>query len=133
MAKRIVLAIIAVFIAWSVLDFVIHGLLLQSTYEATASLWRPIEEMNMTLMYIVTLLFSGLFVLIYGLLIGNKSLSTGIKYGVLFGLASGVSMGFGSYTYMPIPIILAWSWFFGVLVESIVAGVIVGLIIKESA
>jgi len=41
-AKRAILAVVGVFIAWSMLDFLIHGLLLQSTYEATANLWRPI-------------------------------------------------------------------------------------------
>ena len=44
MAKRIILAVVAVFIAWSILDFILHGLLLRSTYEATANLWRPMTK-----------------------------------------------------------------------------------------
>jgi hypothetical protein len=124
------LTIIAVFIAWSALDFVIHGLLLAPTYEATAELWRPMDEMNMPLMYSVTLVFTVCFVLIYALLVERRSLSSGILYGILFGLASGVSMGFGSYTYMPIPLTLAVSWFAGVLVELIVAGAISGVLLK---
>ena len=130
MNKRTLLAIIAIFISWSVLDFVIHGVLLQSTYEATASLWRPMEEMKMGLMYMVTLLLIVCFVLIYALLISDKSVATGIKYGVLFGLGIGISMGFGSYSYMPIPYTLAFTWFAGSLVQSIVAGAIVGAIVK---
>ncbi len=39
-------------------------------------------------------------------------------------------MGFGSYTYMPIPFSLALSWFFGAFIEMTVAGVIVGWLIK---
>ncbi len=131
MAKRTVLAIIAVFIAWSVLDFIIHGMLLQSTYEATAQLWRPMEEMKMSLMYFVTFLFTATFVLIYALLISEKSLASGLKFGTLFGIAIGLSMGFGSYSSMPIPLMLAWSWFFGSLIEALVAGVIVGAIVKS--
>ena len=130
MYKRMLLAIIAVFIAWSVLDFIIHGVLLQSIYEATADLWRPMEEMKMFLMYLVTLLFTAAFVLIYVLLITQKSLVSGIKFGALFGLAIGISMGFGSYSYMPIPLALAWSWFFGTLLQAIIAGAIVGAIVK---
>jgi hypothetical protein len=38
MTKRIVLAILAVFVATQVLDFVLHEVLLASTYQATASL-----------------------------------------------------------------------------------------------
>ena len=51
-------------------------------------------------------------------------------YGVLFGLASGIAMGFGSYSYMPITLALPWSWFLGSLVEATVAGAIVGAIVK---
>jgi len=132
MLKRPFIAVVVIFIAWSLLDFVIHGLLLQEIYEATASLWRPMEEMNMTLMYIVTLAYTVCFVAIYDVFVSQKSVSTGIKYGALFGLAAGISMGFGSYTFMPIPWSLALSWFTGTLVESIVAGALAGAIIKQS-
>jgi hypothetical protein len=132
MSKRPLIAVVVIFIAWSVLDFVIHGLLLQETYAATASLWRPMEEMNMTLMYIVTLAYTVCFVAIYDVLVSEKSIATGIKYGALFGLAAGISMGFGSYTFMPIPWSLALSWFAGTLVEAIVAGALVGAIIKQT-
>ena len=131
MSKRLLLAVIAVFVAWSILDFIIHGVLLQPTYEATANLWRPMEEMKMPLMYVVTLLFTASFVGIYGLLVTEKSLASGIKFGALFGLATGISMGFGSYTYMPIPLVLAWSWFFGSVVQAIIAGAITGVIVKS--
>jgi uncharacterized protein with PQ loop repeat len=131
MNKRILIALVAVFITWSIIDFVIHGVLLQSAYEATANLWRPMEEMKIGLMYLVTLLFALFFVLIYALLISEKSLATGIKYGLLFGLAAGISMGYGSYTVMPIPYSMAFTWFLGTLVEAVVAGAITGAIVKE--
>ena len=130
MMKRILMATVAIFIAWSVMDFVIHGILLKPIYDATASLWRPMEDMNMPLMYLVTLVIAVCFVLIYQM-IERKSLATGIKYGLLFGIAFGVSMGLGSYSYMPIPMSLAWGWLVGTLVELLVAGVIVGLLVKS--
>lgn len=131
MSKRTIWAVVAVFITWSILDFILHGLLLRSTYEATANLWRPMDQMNMPLMYFVILVFSVCFVLIYGLLVGQKSLASGIRFGALFGLATGISMGFGSYSYMPIPLTLAWSWFLGSWIEAIAAGAIVGAIVKS--
>lgn len=131
MTKRAILALIAVFIAWSILDFLIHGLLLQPIYKATPSLWRPMDEMKMPLMYLVTLVFTACFVAIYGLLVGQKSLLSGIKFGALFGLATGISMGFGSYSYMPIPLPLAWGWFFGSWIEAIPAGAIVGAVLRS--
>ena len=131
MPRRTIWAVLAVFIMWSILDFILHGLLLRSTYEATANLWRPMDQMNMPLMYFVTLVFTVCFVLIYGLLVGRKSLASGIRFGALFGLATGISMGFGSYCYMPIPLMLAWSWFLGSWIEAITAGAIVGAIVTS--
>jgi len=131
MAKRTIWAVVTVCIAWSILDFILHGLILRSTYQATANLWRPMDQLNMPLMYFVTLIFAACFVLIYGFLVGRKSLATGIRFGALFGLATGISMGFGSYIYMPIPLTLAWSWFFGSWIEAIAAGAIVGAIMKS--
>ena len=131
MVKRTIWAVAAVFIAWSILDFILHGLLLRPTYEATANLWRPMNQMNMPLMSFVTLVFTTCFVLIYGFLVGHKSLISGIRFGALFGLATGISMGFGSYVYMPIPLTLAFGWFFGSWIEAIAAGAIAGAIIKS--
>ena len=131
MVKRTIWAVVAIFVAWSILDFILHVLLLRSTYEATANLWRPMGEMNIPLMYFVTLVFTVCFVLIYGLLVGQKSLTTGLRYGALFGLAMGISMGLGSYVVMPIPPTLAWSWFLGSWIEAITAGAIVGAIVKS--
>jgi len=130
MTKRTIWAVVAVFFAWSLLDFILHGLLLRSIYELTPNLWRPLDQMNMPLMYFVTLVFTICFVLIYVHLVGQKSLATGIRFGALFGLATGISMGFGSYSMMPMPLTLAWSWFIGSWIEAIVAGAIVGAIIN---
>jgi hypothetical protein len=132
MIKKTIWAIIAVFIAWSILDFLIHGLLLKSTYQATADLWRPDDEMKMPLMSMVTLIVSICFVAIYSYMIKPKSFSSGLKFGWIFGLATGVSMGFGSDCDMPIPFSLALSWFIGSLIEITVAGAIVGVLIKPS-
>ncbi len=132
MLKQTIWAVIAVFIAWSILDFLIHGVFLKSTYQETANLWRPENEMKMPLMSIVTLIFSIGFVTIYSYLIKPKLLSIGVKYGLILGIATGVSMGFGSYCYMPIPLSLAFSWFGASLVELTLAGAIVGLIVNTS-
>ncbi len=130
--KRILIAIVVVFIARSILDFLIHGLLLMPVYAATPGLWRPVNEMNRPLMSLVTLVTSACFVTIYGCLIGRKSLISGLRFGAVFGLASGASMGFGSFCVMPISQTLACGWFIGSWVESVVAGALVGTIVKPT-
>ena len=133
MTKRILLAILSVFVAWSVMDFLIHGVLLQPIYGETAHMWRPMEEMNMRMMYLVSLISASAFVLIYVSLTTNRSVKLGILYGLLFGLANGISAGFGTYSVMPIPITLAWGWFLGIIAEAAVAGAITGAIVKPNA
>jgi hypothetical protein len=130
MAKQMIWAVLAILVAWLILDFLLHRLLLRSTYEGAANLARPIEQLNIPLVYFVMLVLILSFVLIYALLIEPKSLALGIKFGVLFGLAISISSGFGTYIHMPIPLGLAWSWFLGGWIKAIVAGVIVGLLIK---
>ena len=131
MTKKTVLATIVIFITWSIMDFIIHGVLLKEAYAATASLWRPEEEMNMPVLWAVTLVLSICFVCIYSCLINSKSLKSGVQYGVLMGVAVG-AIGLGSYSYMPIPLSLAFGWFAASLIEILIAGVIVGLMIKSS-
>jgi hypothetical protein len=133
MVKKSVITIIAVFVLWSILDFVIHGVLLSEAYKATADLWRPMAEMKMGLMRIVTLITAIAFVLIYALFINEKNMITALKYGILFGIAMGISMGYGSYTVMPIPYKMAFIWFWGTLIEAILGGLITGLIICEKS
>jgi len=131
MAKRVFLAVVAVFICWAVVDFVIHGILLQAAYVNTANLWRPMEEMRMGLMYVVTFLSCLVFVLIYALFFGKKGLGVGLAYGALFGFGAGISMGYGTYSVQPIPYMMAFTWFLGSAVEGVLAGLIVGAIIRE--
>lgn len=131
MKSKSIIAILAVFIAWAILDFIIHGLLLSKQYEVTAALWRPMEEMKMGIMYGVTLISAIMFVLIYDRLISPKSLSKGILFGLLYGIALGVGMGFGTYSVMPLPMNLALAWFVGTVVETVTAGALVGWLIKD--
>ena len=93
MLKRSAIAVVLVFLVWSGMDMVIHGMLLGPIYEATASLWRPMEQMNMPLMYFVSVVSAIGFVAIYALLVNQKSLAAGVKLGLLFGLVAGICPG----------------------------------------
>jgi hypothetical protein len=131
--KRQLLAVLAVFVAWSVMDFVIHGIILASAYASSSQLWRPMMEMKMGLMYTTTLIAAAVFVGIYAWFITDKGVKTAVRYGLVFGIGSGVSMGYGSYSVMPIPYTIAFGWFLGSLAEAVVAGWITGLIVKKEA
>lgn len=129
--KRTILAVVAVFLAWSLLDVVIHQLLLMGEYGATADLWRPPAEMMIELIYVVTLISAVVFVGIYKFLICRKELGRAVQYGLLFGVAIGIGMGYGSYAVMPLTHKIAMVWFLGSVVQGGVAGALLGLIVKE--
>lgn len=129
--KRVLIAVIAIFVAWSVMDFVIHGVILRPSYAATASLWRPMSEMKTSVLYLSVFTAALTFGVIYSRFVSRKGISTGLQYGLLFGLGTGVSMGYGSYSVMPIPYHMALTWFLGTLVEAAIGGVILGAIIQE--
>ncbi len=131
MAKKAIVAGIAVFVLWSVLDFIIHGLILKPSYEATAALWRPMAEMKLGLLYLSVLIAAFAFSSIYGWLVGEKSIGRGLRYGLLFGIAMGVGMGYGTYSVMPIPYKMALTWFLGSIIEGVLGGFLLGLIIRK--
>ncbi len=131
MGKRFILAVVAVFLAWSLLDIVIHQVILMGEYGATADLWRPPAEIMIGLIYVVTLISAVVFVSIYKFLICRKELSRAIQYGLLFGVAIGIGMGYGSYAVMPFTHTIALVWFLGTVVQGGVAGALLGLIVKE--
>jgi hypothetical protein len=131
MKKKIFLAGVAVFIMRSVLDFIIHDLILGSTYASTASLWRPMAEMKMGLMYVTVFIAALSFSAIYGYLVTKKSPMTGLTYGLLYGIAVGVGMGYGTYSVMPIPNCMALTWFLGTTIEAVLGGLLLSVIIKN--
>jgi hypothetical protein len=118
--------------AWMLVDLIAHRFVLAPLYEATASLWRPFDQMNVVLIYTVTVVLIGVFIGIYSLLVRPKSLGAGLVLGALLGLALGISSGFGTFVHMPIPLSLAWGWFGAGWIKGLVAGSIVGAVIVDS-
>ena len=132
MLKKYLFSVVLVFVLWSVLEFVIHGIILSQAYQATAALWRPTAEMKLGLIYLSTFITVVAFTGIYALLVNPKSIKNGALYGLLLGLISGVGMSLGSYSVMPITVQMAVVWFLGVVFEMTVAGLCIGAILKKS-
>jgi hypothetical protein len=128
---RLLISGLMILIAWTVLDVLMHRVFLRQMYEDNISLWRPFDEMNVLLIYIVTFILIGTFVGTYWLLVRPKSLAAGIGLGAFVGLALGISVGFGTYIHMPIPRALAWGWLIGGWLKGVAAGAIVGALITE--
>jgi hypothetical protein len=127
---RLLLSSLTILVVWTIIDLFMHRFFLRHMYENNASLWRPFDQMNVVLIYIVTFVLIGIFVGSYSLLVRPKSLVAGIGLGAFIGLALGISSGFGTYIHMPIPQALAWGWLIAGWLKGIAAGAIVGALIS---
>lgn len=129
--RKVFLTSVVVFLVWSILDFVIHGVLLQAAYAATPDLWRPRAEMKLGVLYVSVFGTALAFTAIWARYVRPKAPMIGLLYGAWFGIAAGLSMGYGSYAVMPIPYGMALVWFLGRVVEGIAAGAVAATLIRE--
>lgn len=132
MKKQLLLASLSILLAWTTVDLLLHRLLLAPYYAANVSLWRPMGDMNVGLIYATIFTLIAVFVGIYKLLVKPKTFAAGLLLGALLGLALGVSSGLGTYIHMPIPLALALGWLLGGWSKGLVAGAIMGAVITDA-
>jgi len=132
MVKRILLSCLFIFVAWRLLDLLLHRFALASLYEQNPALWRPFDQMSVALIYFVICSLIVAFVGTYQMLVRPKSLGAGLRFGAFIGFALGISAGFGTYIHMPIPLALAWGWVIGGWLKGLAAGAIIGKLITDS-
>ena len=128
--KKLLLAALAVFVTFQVLDFVIHNLILSADYEASMQLWRPNMMDLMWLMTISSALFSIAFVYVFAKGYSGKGILEGIRFGLIFGFIISVIGILNQYIVYPIPIELTIKWIVFGLIEFLVAGIVVSLVYK---
>lgn len=132
--KRLMIAMIVVFVALVVLELLFHGVILASIYkEQPPELWRSEAEMNkyMWLLYpgyaVLAVLFCYIYTKGYE---GKDGIGEGLRYGLIIGLLMQVPRAFGTYATMPYPGNLVVYWLIGGLIESLILGLLVGAIYK---
>ena len=126
--KKLLLSWVAVFVAISALDYVIHGVILSSAYEQLKEVFRPDMADKMWIYSLVAAITSFFFVLIYSKGYEGKGIMEGVRYGLYAGAMLSTGMAYGSYASYAIPYSLAMQWFLFGMVEYVAAGVIVALI-----
>ena len=130
--KRWLQASVAVAVVMFVLEFIIHGVLLQNIYHQTASVWRPEAEFQqlMWMMWLGYLIFAPFFALIYakGYEPKKPGLGQGLRFGVYMALALAPMQSLAWYVVLPIPGALAFYWLVADAVKFIAFGLTVGII-----
>lgn len=133
--KKVLLGALAVFVTLSVLDYIIHSIILASAYEATKSIWRPDMMSLMWVFSVVSLIGSFFFSLIFSKGYEGKGIIEGVRYGLYIGIWMSAGMAYGTYGMIAIPYSMAIQWFLYGILEYIAAGVVIALVFgkKETA
>jgi hypothetical protein len=106
MNKQFLLAWLAVFIAWFIGSFIVHGVLLHADYAQLSSLFRKEAEAQnfLPLMLLAHVIMSGAFVWIYARGVEPKPwLGQGLRYGVAIVLLTTVPLYLIYYVVQPMP------------------------------
>jgi hypothetical protein len=126
--KRYLLSVLAVFIVYEVLSYVINSLLLSDCYKELAPVWRKNMMHFMWLMYLVDLLFSLFFVLIYTRWSKSFTIGSGILFGLLVGLMMNTTNMINQWIVYPITNHLMVLWVFFGLIQFLICGMVMGKI-----
>lgn len=132
MNKKMWTGFIVVFIVYFLLDWLVNGVLLQSSYmaEEVAKLMRPEAEIQMWIIIICDLFYAFFFTLIFSKGFENKGMMEGARYGFYVAMMVSLPMAYGTYAVMPIPYTLALQWFLYGLLVNIVCGVVLSFVFK---
>jgi hypothetical protein len=121
--KRYFVASLAVFVAAVVLDYVIHGVILKSAYEATKTIWRPDVDSKAWIIALVDFIIAFPFTYIFVKGYEGKGIMEGVRFGTVVGVLICVPMSYGTYAMLPMPYSLAFQWFLYGLIETILMGI----------
>ncbi len=127
--SRSILPIVTIFFIGEVLDAIIYDVFLSGAFQATATLWRPQPKLGW--LFFSHFVSSVVFVSIYVIFIANKNMLTSLKYGLLFGLGTGISAGYGTYAVMPVSYIIALAFFLNTMAKTTLGGIVLGFVFKK--
>ncbi len=125
MLKRNLISVIAVFLVIFGFEWLWHGHLLMPTYVATASVWRPMDQMQAMVAWCILtkLAFAIVFTWLFAQHYEGKGTMEGVRYGLFIGLIMGLH-SFTSYIYLPVSIGLASAWLIGEIIKGVLIGIV---------
>lgn len=124
MNTRFIVSVIAAFAVIFGFQYVYHGVLLMPTYEATASVWRPMTEMQQMMPWCIgaKLALAIAFTWIFSKHYEGRGVGEGVRFGLYTGMLLGIST-FMSYIHLPISLGLAAAWFVGEVAMAVLVGI----------
>lgn len=134
--KKLVLAIVAAYIALMLTNYLVHQIWLMSDYAAIPASHRSTAGImhRFWVMAIGQFIFSAMFAYIYTRGAEKKPwIVQGIRYGILMTFLVMVPTALGEYVVYIVPYMLAIKWMIAGGIQMIILGMIVAGICSESA
>ena len=132
--KKFLTAFVVVFVLLEITNYLIHGVILSSTYaeEGVKQVFRAAEEMQskMWIMWVADLVWSFFFVFIFVKGYQNKGIMEGIRYGVYIGIFVSFVFAYQSFAMLPLPYSLTFEWFIAGLIQCVIIGIVAAVIYK---
>ncbi len=134
MHKKVIPGFIVVYIVLSLMNFVIHNVLLKDTYMrlVETGLMRGEEAGTMWIYFVTALVVSFFFTLIFSKGYNGSGVGEGARYGLYVGLLMATPFAYDSYASYPLPYHLALQWFLYATVQYVVLGIIVAAVFGKS-
>jgi hypothetical protein len=135
-ARKSIGAMVAAFLVLVATNWVVHGVLLRSSYEALAVTFRPVGMIHarMWLVLVGQALFAIAFVYVYLRGLERKPwLAQGARYGVVIWLMTVIPASLAEYVTLFIPHQLALHWMLLGLAQLVITGIVVAAIVGEPA
>jgi hypothetical protein len=130
MNKNVWVGFVVVYILLTATNFLIHGMLLKSTYEMpeVAALMRTPETAKLGIHFITAAIVAFFVTLVFSKGYEGKGLAEGVRFGFYVGLLMSVPMAYDMYAEYPIPYHLALLWFIYGLLQYIVVGIALAMV-----
>jgi len=123
--KKATIGILLSFIFIFIIQFLIHGIMMQNLYMETADFWRAPEDMNMPLMA----LFQFCYALFFGIAVYSMARREGSMEAISIGLPIGLILAvtvLSTYVFMDLPIEIPLIWAITRLIEALGMSFILG-------
>ncbi|MCP4583987.1 MAG: hypothetical protein GY839_20440 [candidate division Zixibacteria bacterium] len=132
--KRLLLAVVAIFVAEFIMGLIFHRGILGETYSLLMQdgTFRPESDMKALswVRIITTLVFCFFFVFIFVRGYESRGILEGVRYGFYIAIFIGFVMAFNMFVWFSLPYWLTWAWVGIYIVEFIIIGIITSLIYK---
>ncbi len=131
--KRFFTGGLAIFIIFTIGDFIVHQLILGKVYMSMTNVWRQDMMSLMWIMYLSSFIFSYLMMFVFVKGYEGRGLLEGVRFGIIIGLMTVGAGSFYQFTIYPLPFSLIIQWFGFGLIEFILAGIAAAAIYKPVA